>query len=206
MDNVYRVRGDCLKERILNQITEVLRNEQVLIAPTETSYSFCCGLEKKKAITRIRQIRCLNKKHMFTLMCSDFSQLSNYAYLDNVHFRLVKRILPGAYTVILKAKNTVPKQFCHPKRKTVGVRIPNHAIMQSILSYWGEPLLTSSFILPDSESETISEMEAAYSIRNQVGMILDDNSDTIGKTTVLDLTQDEPIVVRQGIGDLDGVF
>ncbi len=188
--------------RAIAQTVALLRDEDALIAyPTDSCYALGARLSSVTGPERIRQIRHLDAKHDFTLVCSDFHQLGALVHLDNSAFRAIKAATPGAYTFILPATKEVPKRLHHPKKKTVGVRIPEHTITQAIVRELGEPLLCSTLILPGKNDPLIYGEDVAEAVGNQVDLVVDAPVGEGGATTVVSFEQGYPEVVREGAGD-----
>jgi tRNA threonylcarbamoyl adenosine modification protein (Sua5/YciO/YrdC/YwlC family) len=187
--------------RLIAQIVELIRGGGLVAYPTDSCYAFGCQVGNREALDRIRQIRRLDDRHHFTLMCHDFAQLGSLAQVSNPVFRLVKASTPGSYTFILPASREVPRRLLHPKKKTVGVRIPRHAVTQALLAEHGEPLVSSTLLLPDQQ-EPITQ---GWQIRQRLGHLLEavvDSGDCgTEPTTVIDLSQPEPQILRRGAGD-----
>ena len=187
--------------RSIRKIAESLRNGGVVVYPTDSTYAVGCHLGDKSALERIRRLRGLSDKHNFTLMCSDLSELAVYAQVNNSAFRLLKALTPGPFTFILKASPEVPRRLMHPKRKTIGLRVPDNAIALAILAEMGEPLLTTSLILPDAEEPLLDPYEMRALIGKHVDLIVDGGSCSEIPTTMLDLTEGVPSLMREGGGD-----
>lgn len=187
--------------RLVSQVVDALRNDAVIAYPTDSGYALGTRVGNHHGAERIRAIRQLDDKHHFTLVCSDFAQLGQLVVLDNSAFRAIKAATPGPYTFILPATKEVPRRLAHPKKKTVGVRIPQHGVVRAILSELGEPLLSSSLILP-GHSEAMSE---GWIVKDELDHVLDavvEAGDVISEpTTVVDYTDGSPEVVRIGSGD-----
>lgn len=187
--------------RLIDQVTTVLRQGGVIVYPTDSAYALGCQLGDKAALERIKQLRQLGKEHNFTLMCRDLSDLGSYAQVTNPMFRLLKANTPGAYTFILPATHEVPRSLQHPKRKTIGVRIPDNAISLAILEHLAQPILSVSLILP-GESLPLSDPAVIYEcLHKQVDLVVDGGCCGLEPTTVVDLTEGVPRVIRQGKGD-----
>lgn len=197
--DIIETNPNFLKPRVEQQLIETLRQGEVVILPSDSGYSLVCGLGEKKAAERIRTVRELEKDHPFTLLCSDLAHISHYAKVDNVQYRLLKRLYPGAFTCILPASREVPRRLQNEKRKTVGLRVPDHAIMQSVISAYGEALMGVSLF--DAETLWLNVHDLPVSITNQVAMIIDIGELPNQPSTVLDLTDMPPSVIRQGAGD-----
>ncbi|OLT14364.1 threonylcarbamoyl-AMP synthase [Pseudonocardia sp. CNS-139] len=189
------------QRRAIGQIVEMVRGGGLIAYPTDSCYALGCQLGEAKGIERIREIRRLDDKHHFTLVCRDFAQLGQFVQVSNQVFRSVKAATPGSYTFILPATKEVPRRLLHPRKKTVGVRIPQHPVAQAILAELGEPLLSSTLLLPD-EPEPLT---AGWQIRDLLDHVLDavvDSGDCgTEPTTVVDFSEGEPEIVRRGAGD-----
>jgi tRNA threonylcarbamoyl adenosine modification protein (Sua5/YciO/YrdC/YwlC family) len=187
--------------RLIRETVDVVRAGGVIAYPTDSCYALGCKVGDKAALERIREIRRLDDRHHFALVCRDFSQLGQYVLLSNSMFRLVKASIPGSYTFILPATREVPRLLLHPKKKTVGVRVTTHRVAQALLEELGEPLLSSTLILPGEQDP----MTAGWEINERLGHALDAVVDAgeCGKepTTVVDLSEEEPIILRYGAGD-----
>lgn len=187
--------------RLISQAVEVLRSGGIIVYPTDSSYAIGCMMGNKAGLERIRRLRQLDDKHNFTLVCSDLSQLGIFARVDTTAFRLLKAHLPGPYTFILHATREVPRMLLHPKRRTLGLRVPAQAIAQALLAGLGEPLLSVSLILP-GETESMSDPEDIRErIGSQVDLIVDGGIGGTEASTVISLLDNEPQVVRVGCGD-----
>jgi tRNA threonylcarbamoyl adenosine modification protein (Sua5/YciO/YrdC/YwlC family) len=187
--------------RLIRQAVDIIQSGGVVAYPTDSSYALGCRIGEKNAVERIRRIRQLDDKHNFTLVCSDLSELGLYAKVDTSTFRLLKTHTPGPYTFILNATREVPRILLHPKRRTIGVRVPEHPITQALLEELGEPLMSVSLIMP-GEKEALSD---PYEMRDQldhvVDLIIDGGMGGLEPSTVVSLTDDEPDVLRVGAGD-----
>lgn len=200
MTQFFSIHPDNPQLRLIRQAAELLRNGAVIAYPTDSGYALGCHLGDKDAVARIRRIRGLDDDHYMTLMCSDLSELAHYAHVDNVQFRLLKSNTPGSYTFILEATREVPRRVQHPKRNTIGLRIPDHPVALALLKELGEPLISVSLILP-GEKEVLNDAETVRArLEKQIDLVLDGG--TVGReaTTVLDLTSDTPVLLRQGRG------
>lgn len=187
--------------RLIRQVAELVRGGAVIVYPTDSGYALGCHLGDKDAVARIRQIRGVDDKHHMTLVCRDLSEIAHYARVDNVQFRLLKSNTPGSYTFILDATKEVPKRLQHPKRNTIGLRIPGHPVALALLEELGEPLLSSSLILPGEEHAMHDAEEIQGMLARQVDLIIDGGPVGTEPTTVIDLTGSTPVVVRKGKGD-----
>lgn len=188
--------------RLIEQAVVALHLGAVIVYPTDSGYALGTALGNKQGLERIRSIRSLSKRHDFTLMMRDLSNIGEYAQLDNNAFRLLKKILPGAYTFILQGTRDVPKRLLHQKKKTIGVRISNHSIVQALLSALNEPMMSVSLIIKGYEFFDIDDVRTA--VENQVDVIIDDGYCPPEPTTVIDLSGNEVKIIRVGAGDVLG--
>jgi len=203
MAQYFTIHPENPQQRLIKQAADIVRRGGVIAYPTDSSYALACHLGDKQAVERIRQIRRIDDKHNFTLVCRDLTEISSYAQVSNDTYRLLKSLTPGAFTFVLKATKEVPRRLQHPKRKTVGIRIPDNSIAQLILEELGEPMLTSTLILPD-ENEAIAD---PYDINEQLSHALDLVVDAgvipYEPTTMVVWDNDFPEVVREGKGEAD---
>ncbi len=201
MARYYDVHPDNPQPRTLRQVVGLLRNGGLIAYPTDSCFAFGCQLGDRHGLDRIRAIRRLDERHHFTLVCRDFAQLGQFVQISNAVFRLVKSCIPGSYTFILPATREVPRRMLHPRKRTVGVRVPDHAVAQALLAELDEPLVSSTLILP-GEEEPLTQ---GWEIKERLDHVLDGVVDAgdCGKepTTVVDLSGDEPEVLRRGAGD-----
>jgi tRNA threonylcarbamoyl adenosine modification protein (Sua5/YciO/YrdC/YwlC family) len=190
------------QNRLILQAVNLLKEGGVIIYPTDSAYALGCCLDNKTGSERIRQIRQLDKHHHFTLICHDLSQLSTFARVDNPTFRILKAHTPGPYTFILEATKEVPRRLLHPKRKTIGLRVPDHAIVRELLASLGEPIMSVTLIMPDEQEPLADIDEISEKLKEQVDLIIDGGHCTAKPTSVIDLTQQPPQVIREGQGDV----
>jgi tRNA threonylcarbamoyl adenosine modification protein (Sua5/YciO/YrdC/YwlC family) len=201
MARYFDVHPDNPQPRLIAQVIDLLRGGGLIAYPTDSCYALGCRVGNRDGLDRIRAIRKLDDKHHFTLVCQDFAQMGQYVQISNSVFRLVKASTPGSYTFILPATREVPRQLWHPKKRTIGVRIPNHTVTQASLAELGEPLLSSTLLLAGEEEPMTQGWEIKERLDHQVDAVIDaGDCDTI-PTTVVDLSNDEPEVVRRGAGD-----
>lgn len=193
-----------LKPRDSDRLLSALRDGGVVVLPSDSGYSLVCGLGEKKAADSIRMARELDKDHPFTLLCSDLSDLSRYAKVDNIQYRLLKTLFPGAFTCILPASREVPRRIQNDKRKTIGLRVPNHDIMQSIISGHGEALMGVSLF--DADTDWLNVYDLPDAVTNHVEYIVDCGEIYNQPSTVLDLTAMPPTIIRQGAGDAGAII
>ncbi|GAB1232725.1 L-threonylcarbamoyladenylate synthase [Ferrigenium sp. UT5] len=202
MAQFFQIHPDNPNARLVRQAATLLREGAVIVYPTDSGYALGCHLEDKDAVTRIRQIRALDEQHHLTLVCRDLSELANYARVDNVQFRLLKNNTPGAYTFILAATKEVPRRLQHPKRSTIGVRIPDHPVALALLQELGEPLLSSTLILPGADFPLADVDEIRAALEQKVDLVIEGGVVGIEPTTVIDLTGASPQLLRAGRGDV----
>jgi tRNA threonylcarbamoyl adenosine modification protein (Sua5/YciO/YrdC/YwlC family) len=201
MARYFDVHPDNPQPRAITQVVELIRGGGLIAYPTDSCYALGCGLGNGEGLARLREIRRLDGKHHFTLMCRDFAQLGQFVKVSNAVFRLVKASTPGSYTFILPATKEVPRQLLHPKKQTVGVRIPKHTVTQALLAQLAGPLLSSTLLLPDEEEPLTQGWEIKERLDNQVDAVVDSGDCGLEPTTVIDLSGDEPVVLRRGAGD-----
>ena len=202
MAQYFSVHPDNPQPRLLKQAVALLNQGGVLAVPTDSSYALVCHMDDKTAADHLRKVRGVDDKHHLTLLCRDLSELANYAKVDNTQFRLLKQASPGAFTFILEATKEVPRRVSHPQRKTIGLRVPQHAVLQELLALHGAPLLATTLI-PPGESDPLNDPEE---IRDRyeklIAGIVDAGACSLEPTTVVDCTGDHIEVVRQGLGDV----
>ena len=201
MARYFDVHPENPQRRAISQVVELIRDGGLIAYPTDSCYALGCQLGNKAGLDRIKEIRRLDDKHHFTLVCRDFSQLGQFVQVDNAVFRKIKAVTPGSYTFILPATKEVPRRLLHPKKKTVGVRIPDHIVTQALLSELGEPLLSSTLILPDEDEPMTQGWEIKESLDHQVDAVLDSGDCGAEPTTVIDFSEGDGEIVRRGMGD-----
>ena len=189
------------QRRAIGQVVELVREGGLIAYPTDSCFALGCQLGNREGLDRIREIRDLDDGHHFTLVCRDFAQLGQFVQVSNAMFRLVKASTPGRYTFILPATKEVPRRLLHPKKKTVGVRIPEHAVAQALLGELGEPMLSSTLLLPDQDEPLTHGWEIKERLDHAVDAVIDSGDCGTEPTTVIDLSGDEPEIVRRGAGD-----
>jgi tRNA threonylcarbamoyl adenosine modification protein (Sua5/YciO/YrdC/YwlC family) len=197
----FDVHPDNPQPRSIAQIADAVRSEALIAYPTDSCYALGCRLGSRDGMDRIRAIRRLDDRHHFTLMCRDFAQLGQFVRVDNDVFRAVKSSTPGSYTFILPATREVPRKLLHPKKKTVGVRIPDHVVTQALLAELGEPLLSSTLLLPDEEEPLTQGWEIKDRLDHVVDAVVDSGYCGTEPTTVVDFSGGEAEIVRRGAGD-----
>ncbi|WP_411077831.1 L-threonylcarbamoyladenylate synthase [Streptomyces sp. cmx-10-25] len=201
MAKYFDVHPDNPQPRTISTVADSIRNGALVAYPTDSCYALGTRMGSRDGIGRIRAIRDLDDRHHFTLMCRDFAQLGQLVHIDNDVFRAVKAATPGPYTFILPGTKEVPRQLLHPKKKTVGVRIPDHVATQALLAELGEPLLSSTLLLPDEDEPLTQGWEIRERLDHQVDAVLDSGDCGTEPTTVVDFSSGEPEIVRRGAGD-----
>ena len=198
------VHPDNPQSRLISQVVDALRDDQLIAYPTDSGYALGSRIGNKDGRDRILRIRGLDDRHHFTLICKDFAQLGTMVHVDNSAFRAIKHATPGPYTFILPATPEVPRRLMHPKKKTVGVRIPEHAVVQALLEELGEPLLSSTLILPGETEPEIFGWNVKEALDHQVDIVIEAGETPAEPTTVIDWSDGEPEVIREGAGDVSG--
>ena len=203
MAQFFQIHPDNPQLRLIKQAVSILDSGGIIVYPTDSCYALGCHIGDKKALDRIRQIRQLDESHEFALMCSDLSQLSRYVKVTNEYYRLLKSVTPGPYTFILPATKEVPKRLQYEKRKTIGLRVPDSNIVQMLLNQLGQPIFTTTLIMPGRNLPMNDTDDIREILEHQVDLIIDGGPCELEPTTILDLTQAEPEVLRQGRGSLE---
>ncbi len=201
MAQFFSVHPDNPQTRLIRQAVQLLDQGQVLAVPTDSSYALVCHVDDKAAVDRLRRIRGIDEKHHLALLCRDLSELANYARVDNRQFRLLKLATPGPFTFILEATKEVPRRLSHPQRKTLGLRVPDHQVLQDLLELHGAPLIASTLILPGDDDPLNDAQEIRERLEHQVGAVIDAGACALAPTTVVDMTDDAPLLLRRGQGD-----
>ncbi|HLD09515.1 MAG TPA: L-threonylcarbamoyladenylate synthase [Methylophilaceae bacterium] len=202
MAQYFVIHPESPQQRLIHQAVEILRSGGVVAYPTDSSYALGCVLGNKDAQDRIRKIRGVDENHHFTLVCRNLAELSTYAQVDNSQFRLLKANTPGRYTFILKATREAPRRLQHPKRNTLGLRVPQHAVTQAILGELDQPILSMTLLLPDNTEPLNEAWEIRDKLEHQLDLVIDAGACTAEPTTVIDLTGEKPQLIRLGAGDL----
>ncbi len=203
MSQFFQIHPDNPQLRLIKQACDIIRRGGLVVYPTDSGYALGCQIGDKNAMDRIRRLRQLDEDHNFTLVCRDLSELSTYAKFNNAVFRLLKAHTPGPYTFILPATKEVPKRLQHPKRKTIGLRIPEHAIALALLTELDEPLMSSTLILPGDDLPMTDAEDIADAIGKQVDLIIDGGACGAEPTSVIEIVDDVPEIIRYGMGDTD---
>lgn len=201
MARYFEVHPDNPQPRTIRQVVDLVRDGGLIAYPTDSCFALGCQLGNRSGLDRIRKIRQLDERHHFTLVCHDFAQLGQFVHISNSVFRLVKACTPGSYTFILPATPEVPRKLMHPRKRTVGVRIPRHTVAQALVAELGEPLMSSTLILPEEDEPMTRGDDIREHLDHALDVILDAGECGIEPTTVVDLSQSEPVVLRRGAGD-----
>ncbi len=202
MTQFFHIHPDNPQQRLLRQAADMIHAGGIIALPTDSSYALVCHLDDKGAVDRLRRLRGIDDKHHLTLLCRDLSEIATYARVDNRQYRLLKAATPGPYTFILEATREVPRRLSHPSRKTIGLRVPEHAIAQALLEELGQPLLGTTLILPDSDGPLNDPEEIRDALQKRVELVIDGGGCSLLPTTVVDLTGEAPVVLREGRGDV----
>ena len=202
MSQFFQIHPENPQARLIRQATDIIRAGGVVVYPTDSAYALGCHIGDKNALDRIRRIRNLDSRHNFTLVCRDLSEIASYARVDNTAYRLLKHSTPGPYTFILKATSEVPKRLMHAKRKTVGLRVPENPIAQALLADLGEPLMSVTLIMPGDEYPLIDPYDIRQTLEHSVDLVIDGGYCGMEVTTVVDLADDAPLILRAGKGDI----
>ncbi len=201
MSQYFEIHPDNPQARLIKQAVEIINRGGVIIYPTDSSYAIGCHLADKKAMDKIRMIRQLDKDHNFTLVCRDLSEIGTYAKVDNQMYRFLKAHTPGAYTFILKATTEVPRRLLHPKRRAIGLRIPDNKIVQALLEELGEPIMSTSLIMPGESDPLTDPYEIRDLLQHELDLVIDGGYCGMAATTVISLMEDHPEIIRMGAGD-----
>jgi tRNA threonylcarbamoyl adenosine modification protein (Sua5/YciO/YrdC/YwlC family) len=202
MAQYFELHPDNPQPRLLKQAVALLEKGGILAVPTDSSYALVCHLDDKAASDSLRRIRGVDDKHHLTLLCRDLSDLANYARVDNAQYRLLKSSTPGPFTFILEASKEVPRRLSHPSRKTIGLRVPNHKALQTLLEMHGSPLLATTLIAAGETTPLNDTQDIRDRYERTIAAVLDAGACAHGPTTVIDLTEGAPVVLRQGLGDV----
>ncbi|MBU2704644.1 threonylcarbamoyl-AMP synthase [Zooshikella marina] len=201
MSQFFQIHYENPQQRLIRQAADIIHQGGVVVYPTDSAYAIGCHIGDKKAVDRIRRIRNLDDRHNFTLMCRDLSELAIYARVENTAYRLLKAYTPGPYTFILQATREVPRRLMHPKRRTIGLRVPDFAITQALLADLGEPLMSTTLIMPGDEYPLIDPYEMRDLLEHHVDLIIDGGFCGMEPTTVVNMVDEVPSVIREGKGD-----
>jgi len=203
MSQFFSIHPDNPQHRLVRQASEIVRKGGIIVYPTDSAYALGCHIGDKKALDKIRQIRQLDKNHNFTLMCRDLSELALYAKVDNQLYRSLKAHTPGPYTFILEATSEVPRRLMHPKRKTIGLRVPRNTIALALLEDLGEPIMSVTLIMPGDEYPLTDPYDIRDMLGHHVDLIVEGGYCGLEPTTIVDLSGDAPVILRQGMGQFE---
>jgi len=205
MTQVFEIHPENPQKRLIQSAASIVRDGGVVVYPTDSCYALGCHIGDKTALQKIQKIRRLDKKHNLTLLCRDLAEIGTYAKVQNSSFRLMKAATPGPYTFLLMATQGVPKRLQHPKRKTIGVRVPDNQIILDLLAELGEPILSTSLILPGDNDPMTDPGEIADRLCGQIDLVIDGGACGLDATTVVDMTDGQAVIVRQGMGDISAI-
>ncbi len=200
MSQFFEIHPDNPQGRLIHQAVEIIRNGGVIVYPTDSSYALGCHIDDKAAMERLARIRQVSKRHDFTLICRDMSEISTYAKVENKDYRLMKSLTPGPYTFILNATHEVPRRLMHPKRRTIGIRVVDHPVVQALLDELGQPLMSCTLVMPDEELPVTEAEDVRAALEHQVDLIIDGGHCGHEPTTVIRLNEGTPELRRQGKG------
>lgn len=202
MAQYFSVHPTHPQPRLVHRAAEIVRRGGLIAYPTDSCYALGCHIGDAKALARLRRVRGVDDKHHLTLMCRDLSEIANYAIVDNVQYRLLKAATPGAYTFILRATREVPRRLMHPRRRTIGVRVPAHAVALALLAELGEPMLSATLALPGGATPLSDAQAIRSALEHALDLVIDAGSCGVEPSTMIDLTADAPVLLRQGKGPL----
>jgi tRNA threonylcarbamoyl adenosine modification protein (Sua5/YciO/YrdC/YwlC family) len=202
MSQFFQIHPDNPQSRLINQAVDILKGGGVIVYPTDSGYAIGCQLGNKKALDTIRRVRKLDSSHNFTLVCRDLSELGSYAKVDNTAYRLLNNHTPGPYTFILKATSEVPKRLMHPKRRTIGLRVPENNIALQLLAGLNEPMMSVTMILPGDDLPMTDPYDIRQTLEHELDLVIDGGYCGMEPTSVIDLVDDMPVIIRRGQGDV----
>lgn len=203
MSQFFQIHPDNPQPRLIKQAAEIMRSGGLVVIPTDCAYALACHLGDKQAVDRVKKLRQLNDKHNFTLICQDLTEISTYAKVDNTAYRLLKAHTPGAYTFILNGTREVPRRLMHPKRRTIGIRVPDNNIVRDLLGELGEPIMSTSLIMPGDDMPLSDPYDIRQSLEHAVDLVIDGGYCGLEATTVVDMTSEDYEIIRQGVGSID---
>jgi tRNA threonylcarbamoyl adenosine modification protein (Sua5/YciO/YrdC/YwlC family) len=198
----FNIHPDNPQVRLLRQVTQIIDHGGVGALPTDSCYALACHLDDKPAADRVRRIRQVDERHHLTLLCRDLSEIANYAKVDNSQYRLIRQVTPGPYAFILEATREVPRRLSHPSRKTIGIRIPDHPVTLGLLEVLGQPLLSTTLMLPGDELPLNDADHIVERLDHEIDFIVDGGACGVEPVTIVDLSGLEPVLVRRGRGDV----
>lgn len=205
MSQYFEIHPQNPQQRLIKQAVEIIHNGGVVVYPTDSSYAIGCHLGDKSAMERIRRIRQVDDKHHFTLVCSDLSEISTYARVNNADYRLLKSLTPGPYTFLLKATHEVPRRLMHPKRRVIGIRVVGDPIVKAMLEELGQPIMSSTLILPGQDVPETDAQDIREKLEHELDLVVDGGNCGFEATTVINMVEDSPFIVRQGKGTDHGL-
>jgi len=200
MSQYFEIHPTHPQKRLLTRAAEILRSGGLIVYPTDTSYALGCHIGDKRALDRIEALRRLDKGHRFTLACRDLSEIATYAQVDKTQYRILKHYTPGPFTFILTASRETPRRLVNEKRRTIGIRVPDHAVVRELLEVVGEPIMTTTLRLAGDDLPMTEPQEMRDRLEHQVDLVIDSGRGGVESTTLVDLTASEPVVERQGVG------
>lgn len=201
MSQYFQIHPETPQLRLIKQAAQIVHGGGIVALPTDSCYALVCHLDDKQAVERLRRLRGVDDKHHLTLLCRDLSEIAQYAKVDNRQYRLLKAATPGPFTFILEATKEVPRRLSHPSRKTIGLRVPENTIAHALLEELGQPLLGTTLILPNDTDPLTDPEEVRERLEKQIELVIDGGACSLEPTTVVDLTDSEPALIRQGRGD-----
>ena len=205
MAQFFSIHPDNPQSRLIQQAVQMIQSGGVIVYPTDSCYALGCHLGDKDAVERMRRIRGIDEQHHLTLVCRDLSEIAKFARVDNVQYRFLRAHTPGSYTFILRATREVPRRLAHPKRSTIGLRVPAHRVVQSLLEQLDEPLLSTTLILAGDDAALTDGHEIRERLEHEVELVIDGGELSSEPTTVIDLSETTPVLVRKGKGAIDGM-
>ena len=205
MSQFFEIHPDNPQARLIRHAVDIIRDGGIAAVPTDSSYALICHLDDKSTVERVRRIRHLDKQHNFTLMCRDLSEIATYARVNNSAYRLLKAHTPGPYTFILRATAIVPRRLQHPKQKTIGIRVTDNTILEHLLAEYEQPVMSTTLIMPGNDYPETDAQEIREKLEHQLDLVVDGGPCGIEPTTIVDLTDLVPRVIREGRGATDGL-
>ncbi|MEE4250460.1 MAG: L-threonylcarbamoyladenylate synthase [Alcanivoracaceae bacterium] len=207
MTQIFHIHPDNPQQRLIRQAADIVRKGGLIAYPTDTTYALGCAIGEKAALDRLIQLRRLDDKHQFSILCADLSGIATYAKVSNTDYRLIKAHTPGAYTFILQGTSEVPRRLMHEKKRTIGIRVPDNAICQALLAELDAPLMTSTLLLPGEDLPLSDPYDIENALSGRVDLIIDGGFGGLDETTVVSLVDEGgPVIVRQGAGPVDRIF
>ncbi|MBB72474.1 MAG: threonylcarbamoyl-AMP synthase [Legionellales bacterium] len=206
MSQFFQIHPDNPQARLIEQAAEVIHRGGVIAYPTDSTYALGCHMGDKQAVERLRKVRQLDDKHPLTLMCRDLRDLGTYARVSNSAYRMLKSLTPGPFTFLLQATKEVPRRVLQPKKKTIGIRVPSNPVSQALLAELGEPMISTTLQLPGDEYPMLDPYEIRDCLQHQLDLVIDGGYSGLELTTVIDLSDDYPELLREGLGDASGYF